>query len=216
MKNLPAHAALLAATCLMLAGCTATPNHQAAPKPSQTITPSPTPTIDPGPVELTVDEAADRYLGIVCPTNATIEALTAAFKASEDEFLNGGSPDPAAVKAAAQVQMDSISAQTELFDDEYYEWPNDLGNEITTLRDFNISALGTLSTMVNAPDYESAYDAVWPDGAASQAAAQEIRYQLGIGADTSATCMDHRDKHAVLIAEKQEREKQLAAQSEGE
>jgi hypothetical protein len=213
MKNRIPHFALLAAACAVLAGCAGTPVQQSASEPSPTATPTPTPTIDPGPVALTVEEAADRYLGIVCPTNATVDALNAAFDASEAEFLNGGSPDPAAVKAAAQAQMDSVTTQTEFFDDEYFEWPNDLGSQVSTLRDFNIAALGTLSTMVNAPDYETAYYAAWPDGAASQAAAQEIRYQLGIGADTSATCMDHRDAHAVLMAEKAEREERLAAQA---
>lgn len=216
MKNRSLHIATLAAACLVLVGCAAPAGEPSASTPSQTATPTPTPTIDPGPVALSVEEAADRYLGIVCPTNATVDALNAAFDASEDEFLNGGSPDPTAVKAAAQAQMDSVTTQAELFDDDYFEWPEDLGEQIRILRDFNVAALATLSTMVNAPDYETAYYAVWPDGAASQAAAQEVRYQLGIGADTSATCVDHRDKHAVLVAEKAEREEQLATLDESD
>ncbi|MFC5788933.1 hypothetical protein ACFPPE_03605 [Agromyces tardus] len=107
-----------------------------------------------------------------------------------------------------------MRVQIELFDDEYHLWPDEVSDEITVLRDFDIAALGTLSSIVNTPDYQTAYYAVWPDGTESQAAAQEVRYQLGLGADTEATCVDYQDAHVGLIAEKQEREAQLAAQDE--
>ncbi|EPR76645.1 hypothetical protein ADILRU_1130 [Leifsonia rubra CMS 76R] len=53
---------------------------------------------DPSPVELTIEEAADRYLGLVCQNNFAGAQLTAAFDAGEQEFLNGGAPDPSAVE----------------------------------------------------------------------------------------------------------------------
>ncbi|MGW4928268.1 hypothetical protein ACWEOH_03870 [Agromyces sp. NPDC004153] len=196
---------------LALAACSpSSPSTHAVGSAEASGSATPTPTVDPGPVELTTEEAAARYLNIVCPTNAAANALNAAFRASEEEFLNGGAPDPAGVKAAAQAQMTSRQTEAELFDDDYYEWPESIEPHITTLRDSDVAALGTLSAMVNAPDYETAYYAVWPDQTAPQASAQEIRFQLGIGADTQATCVGYEGGHDVLVAERREREAALS------
>lgn len=201
-------ATAIAVLALTLAGCSPT----AAQLPANVEETPTVPAIDPGPITLSEEEAADRYLGIVCQSNVSNTALTAAFQAGEDEFFNGGAPDPAAVKAAAQVAMDDTRVQVELIDDTYYVWPEGIGELLPVLRDSRIAGLGTLSTMVNAVTYEEAYYAVWPDPTAATTAAQEIRYQLGLDADTTASCVGHETAAADLLAEKTEREEALAKQ----
>ena len=106
--------------------------------------------------------------------------------------------------------MTSRQTEAELFDDDYYLWPESIAPHITTLRDSDVASLGTLSATVNAPDYETAYYAVWPDMTAPQASAQEIRFQLGIGADTQATCVGYEAGHEALAAERNERQEAMS------
>ena len=61
--------AAITAAVLLFTGCTTSTSTDAS-TPTPTVTPSPTPTIDPGPVELTKEEAGERYLAIVCASNA--------------------------------------------------------------------------------------------------------------------------------------------------
>lgn len=200
------------AAVFLLAGCSATPDSIAVRTPDATDPPPPTFTIDPGPVALSVEEAAERYLRIVCPTNAASVALSAAFAASGKEFLGGGAPDPAAVKRAAQASLTRETENASLFDDPYYVWPDEVEDQILIVRDSSVQSLRALSMVVNAGTYEAAYYVAWPDESAAAGASQAIRYQLGIGADTTATCVDYADGHEVLLAEREDREAKLAEQ----
>jgi len=106
--------------------------------------------------------------------------------------------------------MTSRQTEAELFDGDYYPWPESIAPHITTLRDSDVASLGILSTIVNAPDYETAKYMVWPDMTAPQASAQEICFQLGIGADTQATCVGYEAGHEALVAERNERQEALS------
>ncbi|MEF3402243.1 hypothetical protein [Agromyces sp. CCNWLW203] len=106
--------------------------------------------------------------------------------------------------------MTLFQTQAELLEDDYFLWPEAIAAHISTLRDSDVASLGTLSIMVNAPDYQTAYYATWPDMTMPQAAAQEIRFQLGIGADTQATCVGYEGGHEVLMAERSERQDALS------
>ncbi|WP_394553368.1 hypothetical protein ACDF64_03185 [Agromyces sp. MMS24-JH15] len=149
---------------------------------------------------LTIEEAGDRYLDIVCPSNAAVNALTAAFTATEGSFLNGEAADLAPVKAAAQVRMESTSVEIDLIEDESVIWPEEVTAHLTTLRDYSVAELATISSIVNAADYEEAYYAAWPDGTNVAPAAQEIRRALELSPDTAASCVGHEDGHGRLLA----------------
>lgn len=210
--RLPPFVGVLAVMGIALAGCTATSTE--TPQASES-SPSPTvPAIDPGPVTLSVEEAGERYLDIVCPTNAGIAELTAAFDAGEQEFLDGGAPDPAAVKQSATNRVNSTRSAIEHLDDSYFTWPDAVAAQLPHVRSSFMSEVGTLSAMSNAATFEEAYYATWaPRTAEQDTAAQEIRYQLGLPADTVASCSGHEDGHEQLAAERSEREALLAEAS---
>ncbi len=214
-----AHAAILAGsmvTLFALTGCTAAGTSESG-GPEQAESPSPSiAPIDPGPVELSVEEAGERYLNLVCPVNQGIEALNAAFTAGEEEFLNGGAPDPAPAKAAAAGRIETTRIGLEHLDDEYFTWPDGVADQIAHIRSSYISELATLNAISNAASFEDAYYASWAAATPEQqGAGQEIRYQLGLEVDTVASCAGREDGLSVLSAEREEREALLAAQREG-
>jgi hypothetical protein len=191
MKRLP----IVLLAIFTLTGCAAL---------TPTATPTPSPTIDIGPVELTESEAAERYLDLVCATNQANEALDAAIIAGEPEWLNGGAPDPSAIKAAATESMRLARLAVELIDDEYYIWPGDVGTYLQHIRETFIQDLSLLSAVANVTRFEDAYFMPWPERTSEQASAgQEIRYQLGLDADTTASCVGYEtgleDLHQEMI-----------------
>lgn len=199
-----------AAVTVALAGCSNASTDLVAETP--TASASAADAIDVGPVELTSDEAGTRYLNIICPKNFGVQALTDAFSAGEDEFRAGGDPDPAAVKASAADRIVIARLVVDFLDDEYFLWPEEVRDQIPLVRDANVAELSTLDGIVNAATYEDAYYATWPDYTAAGTAAQEIRYQLGLDADTTASCIGFEGGHDALTAETTAREALLAEQ----
>ena len=193
---------------LALTGCS-TP---AAPEPPAKATPT-VPAIDPGPVDLTVEQASERYLSIVCPTNFGAKAYNAAFKAGEDEYLNGGAPDPTAVKDASTKFADLTRATVGLLDDEYFVWPSKVGEQIPHMRASYMGQLTASQAAANAATFEEAYNVPLPVTTPEQdTAGQEIRLQLDLPSDTMASCAGFEDGHTKLTAEQTEREAALAKQ----
>lgn len=195
-----------------LAGCSPTPATTATDTNAATeSTATPTPALDPGPVELTIEEAADRYLDLVCQNNFAGAELTAAFDAGEQEFLDGGAPDPSAVKAVAAKLVDLNRKSVALLDDDYYLWPEKVAIQLPNIRDIYMAELATLNTMANATSFENAYYTTWPAATPEQAAAgQEIRYQLGLDSNTTTSCTGHEIGLDALTVELTEREAALS------
>lgn len=197
------HAIVGAAAVLMaLSSCTAASDTASAPNSSASPPPVVTPTA-PLFVELSKEQAATRYLDLVCSNNAATRELTEAFAAGEDELLNGGDPDPAAAKAAAAKRI-GLSRQTlELIDDDFYRWPDGIDEQLAFVRSSYLSELSTLDSMANAASFRDAYYSTFPGPTPEQAAAgQEIRYRLGLDVDTVASCVGHEDGTSRLIAER--------------
>lgn len=187
-----------------LAGCTAPASAPAAVE--KTASAPPTPTVDPGPVKLTNEEAAERYLNLVCPNNIAIDALEAAFDAGEEEFLKGGAPDPTAVKAAAATRVALNRQSLEILDDDYYIWPDGVSEQLPDIRSSYLTELSVLDGIANAASFEDGYYATWPAATPEQqGAGQEVRYQLGLEADTVATCAGREGGLDKLKAELDER-----------
>jgi len=196
-------------TVIGLSGCSA-----AVPEtPSSAEPTSATPAIDPGPVTLTDEEAAERYLSIVCPINIATGALYDAYKAGEDEYLNGGAPDVSAVVDAATIIRDSQRVAIEQLDETYFVWPELVAAQIPHIRSAYMANMAVVSSTSTSTTFEAAYRIPEaPETPEEQAAGQEIRYQLAISADTDASCVGHEDGLNVLSAEKLERDTALAEQ----
>ncbi|MFC7943330.1 hypothetical protein ACFUPZ_08715 [Microbacterium oxydans] len=197
---------------VILTGCAASPDADSgATTPSSSPTPQPTPTIDPGPVALSVEDAGIRYLGIVCQRNGANEALNQAFAAGEETYLNGGDADPTAVKAAAAESLRVNSVQIALFDDGYYTWPGGVDVHIRAVRDASMKATSMYDSIANASSYAAAYNVAVVDDPAAAQAAQEIRYQLQLSPDTTASCVGYETAADALHTEMTERNEYLAS-----
>ena len=201
-------AAVASMLILVLSGCTATATPAAPAEVTSTV-----PAIDPGPVDLTAEQASERYLSIVCPANQGVDPHQAAFVAGEDEYFNGGSPDPAAVKASATELATLTRAAITFLDDDYYVWPSSVSEHIAHIRTSYMGQLTTAEAVANAETYAEAYNTPVPATTPEQdTAGQEIRYQLDISSDTKASCIGYEEGHTKLAAERAEREAALAEQ----
>lgn len=199
---------LAAASLLLLAGCTSTGQAEA------TKVEAEEPAIDPGPIELSVEEAGQRYLGIVCQGNVAQDALYNAIVAGEDEYIQGGAPSVDAVKVAAAEKMRVTRQSIEMFDDEYFKWPEAVRDQIPILRSQDMLYLGAYGSLANASTYQEAYTTSFPELSSEQeAAAQEIRYQLKLDADTTASCVGFETKNDELYQEMIERNTLLEEQA---
>jgi hypothetical protein len=200
---MPKSIVIAVVSVLMLAGCTATPASES--------TPLPTSTIAPGPVALSDEEAATRYLQIVCQGNAAGILVTESLRAGEAEFLQGGQPDPTAVKAAAAEWMRISRLQVEVLDDSYYTWPEVVGEQLVHIRSSFIADISPIESMVNASEFSDAYYAQFPELTSEQSSAsQEIRYQLNLDADTVKSCVNYETALDELHTEMTERDAELA------
>jgi hypothetical protein len=151
-------------------------------------------------VELTTEQAADRYLDVVCPTNELTDALGAVFQAGYDEHTAGGSPDVTPIREAASALLDSYRIQVELLDDEGYAWPEEVVDLIDVIQDADFLMLTSLSKLKSAEDFDAAFNTPAPDLTEAATAAQKIRYELGIDPDTYESCVGHEDGHERLTA----------------
>ncbi|MEV8337036.1 hypothetical protein [Leucobacter sp. NPDC077196] len=210
MKKLVVSAAVL---LLALTGCTAEPQEpvqNTAEAPAEAV-----PSIDPGPIELTKGEAAERYLQLVCQGNVNIGNFRAAVQAGEDEFLAGGAPSADALKAAGAESVRLKRMQIEIIDDPYFRWPDPVSEQLIHIRSSSMAEVAADQSVMNAATFEEAYYVNYPVPTAEQeTAAQEIRYQLGLDADTTGSCVGYEAALDEIHAEMLERNEQLAAQKE--
>lgn len=199
---------VVAIAATALTGCSA---ESTAPKaPGRTMeassTPTPVPTPTPTEVVLSHEEAGMLYLDLICDVNASGIEVNEAFAAKEDEFLAGGTPDPVDVKASAAKRMDLSRKLLELLDDTYYVWPTEVRESLTHVRSNFMGELNGLNAMANASTYEQAYYAEpYQATPEEKSAGQEIRYELGLSADTVASCQDHLGKLTARYEELQTR-----------
>lgn len=211
--------ALGAAAIVLLVGCTSAPVE--AQKPTQrenaapSAEPAPTPTIDVGPVELNTEQAGERYLNLMCQRNDAVYKVNDAFQAKADEYLNGGDPDPTEVKKAAAEAMRVSRVTVELIDDPYYVWPDGTGELLQTLKGSLLGDAGYYSAVANATSFDAANNVSAPSIDVGSAP-QELRYKLGLPADTTTSCKGLETAADPLHAEMQQRNEYLASFSEEE
>ncbi|KJL34382.1 hypothetical protein RS86_00868 [Microbacterium azadirachtae] len=160
---------------------------------------------------LSKEQAADRYLGLVCQRNAANARIGNAFDAQLGAFQSGGTADVTDVKAAAVEAQRVNRLAIELIDDEYFTWPDKVRPQLQILRQSLMAFLSYEDGLVNSSDFASAASQQVPDAEAGAAAAQEIRYQLGLPADTTASCVGKETYTDTLHAAMVERNEYLAS-----
>lgn len=207
MKKTITRLAMLSGAVLLLAGCAPTaPPIAASPTPSAPVDAD---IVSPPAafVQLDTAHAADRYLDLVCPNNLATRALADAFDAGEEEMLSGGDPDASAVRAAAARRLDLNRRTLTLLDDPFFRWPADVNDQVAQVRSSYLAELPTLDAMSNAASFSDAFYTTFAEASPEQrSAGQEIRYTLGIDADTVASCVGHETGIERLTAEHDERQ----------
>ena len=198
----------LAAVLAVVSGCTA-PAETAVDDstPSATVTPAPTTPIGPEAVELSIEEAATRYLSITCDKNAAVGALADGFTLWENAYAGGTEPDLDEVTGTAAFAFESTYNTVLLFDESAFIWPESARPHIVALRDAHLAEAASYDALANSSSYDEARAVTFPDAATGAEAAEEARLALGI-ADTS--CEGFEGSQILLLAEKAERDDALA------
>lgn len=143
---------------------------------------------DPSPTVAALDKtsAGELYLKIVCDTNEASSAFNAAIATANEASNAGQTPDIAPVTSAAAESVARDRKAITVFDDNYYVWPDSVAGNIATFRENLMNELSTFQQVASADSWETiiAIPAANTDATASQ----EIRYQLGLDADTESSC----------------------------
>ncbi|MFJ3489121.1 hypothetical protein [Leifsonia aquatica] len=171
----PHQLVLMAAVVLVLAGCSAATDSAGPATPSAAKTQSPTPT--PTPTQMPVEEAGTYYLSIVCPANAASQANANAYVAQ----------DLASIQTTAGAARDAFQTQVKQFTDPMKIWPDTVAADIKTLVESDYQSISLFDQVARAQSLDAANAVVFPADNAG-AAAQRIRVNLGLSADTSVGC----------------------------
>jgi len=165
-------------------------------------------------VTLSTEEAAERYLGIVCQRNIVINHVVDALNAQIAVYNEGGSPDMTATQAAATEALRVGRVTVELLDDDYYAWPGTVATEFQALRTEILADAGALNGWAHTTEFLEAMAIEWAEPDAGTVAAQEIRYQLDLPPDTTTSCVGLESKADELHAAMTERREYLVAFTE--
>lgn len=190
MKKLMLAAGVAMAT--LLAGCTGsatdTASSSALPPtsasaastaaPSATPMPTPTPTPAPtGPVELTIEEAGDRFLTYVCASNAANDKYYATLDKFDTYSSNSDTPHPKTVKAAKRA-AEAYVATAQAFVDPGYIWPESVQKDITIMATNQYEVASIYNSIADAETWSDADS--FPSGNKYSRAASAVRLALGL------------------------------------
>jgi hypothetical protein len=154
----------------------AAPQSSAPPitSPSPTSTPTPTPT---GPVELTIEEAGERFLKYICASNASLDAYSRARDKFDLYTSSDAKPHPK-TKKAAQKAADAHTAAARGLSDSGYLWPEAVRNKIALLATDQFESAAVYLSIAEAETWSDA-DSFGRGGKASRAAST-VRLALGL------------------------------------
>lgn len=190
MNGLMLAAGLAAAT--LLAGCTGsatdagsssapppTPvSSSATPTPTPSATPTPTPTPTPtGPVELTIEEAGERYLTYVCVSNAANDKYFDTQDKYDAYASDSDSPHPKTRKAA-QRGAEAYSTTAQALADPEYVWPESVQKDVAAVANYVYEQSAWFSSIAEADTWS---DVSTLRGSGKMArAATSLRLTLGL------------------------------------
>lgn len=161
----------------------------------------------PSPTEKVLDKAAagELYLHVICDSNETNSAFNEAAGAANEVAATGQTPDITPVTASAAEAVAREREAVTVFDDSYYVWPDSVKEHIKDVRSTLMTELSTFQQIASADSWETIV-AVTP-AETDLTASQEVRYQLGLDADTETSCegmTGHLSQLAKESAERQE------------
>ncbi len=124
------------------------------------------------------EDAGERYLGIVCPSNIASDTLNASYD----------SQDLAVVQDAARAMAEASQDSARQLADDSIAWPGEVSREdLDTLANSYLRDLAVLDTILQADSIDRAR-AFWPNDPAVGEASQRVRLALGLSSDTSVSC----------------------------
>lgn len=83
-------------------------------------------------MELTIEEAGDRFLTYVCASNAANDKYNAAYDKYDAYSTSSDSPHPKTVKAA-ELGAEAYATTAQALADPGYVWPENVQKDITTV-----------------------------------------------------------------------------------
>lgn len=145
-----------------------------APSPTATPTPRPTPT---GPVELTIEEAGERYLTYICASNASIDVYSRARDKFDLYTSSDEEPHPK-TKRAAQKAADALTAAAQGLSDAGYLWPEAVRNKVALLATDAFESAAVYLSIAEAETWSDAES--FGRGGKAERAASTVRLALGL------------------------------------
>lgn len=140
------------------------------------------------PRVLTVDEAGERFLDIVCPSNNAGDAVWAEFEA----LWKAGSGDLQNIQELAESAKDVSQSAATAIDDPKYVWPEVVQEDMDHMAESFIVDVSAYDELATTSSYKEAMDWVLPPLTPEQeAAAPNVRTALGLSDDTFASCEGH-------------------------
>tara|TARA_R110002051_G_scaffold60546_8_gene110856 strand:- start:3610 stop:4050 length:441 start_codon:yes stop_codon:yes gene_type:complete len=131
--------------------------------------------------EMSDEEAGEKYLAAICPSNSALERWSEAHSAYVDDPTAGFA---GAIEAAAGVR-DSAQAAAQALESD--QWPEDVAEDIGKVQEslyVDVSNFDNLAGAETADEYDRTNRIEDPNGGAAQA----VRSGLGLSADTTGSC----------------------------
>lgn len=152
-----------------------------------------------GPQEMSIEDAGERYLNIVCTSNAAGARADAIIEAAIAELDAGGNPDPAPFFAAAAEARDLSQRSAALLGSEDVVWPEVVADDIKLVQRLLIGDVTYWEAQSKAGTLDAAWEMDFPaEDPAIASSAQVVRSGLNLGADLEASCVGFENGHAAL------------------
>lgn len=148
---------------------------------TQTPSGSPTPTLTPTetrPTELSLEEAGQRYLDVVCPGNAWRDKYRQVAQKFEPDFVSDGDPLSAKTKRAASKAATSLTQTAQLLVQADQVWPPSIRKEIELVAAGIYEDASWYQNVASANTWGDVPN--FPKGAKADRAASTVRLTLGL------------------------------------
>ncbi|WIB65473.1 hypothetical protein [Curtobacterium sp. MCBD17_040] len=174
MNRIVTAAAFSLVLAASLTGCSSS-GHSETAHARSVASSSPTPT----PTAASIADAGKYFLATLCPVNKASATLNDALTAQ----------NLAAIQSSAKALLAPAQNTARRLDDGAFEWPSVVDQkDVTSLRNYYLSALGPINQLATAPNLDEANAVVFPSDTDSGPASQRIRLRLNLSANTSEGC----------------------------
>lgn len=152
-----------------------------------------------GPQQMSIEDAGERYLNIVCTSNAAGDRAYDLLDAGLAELDAGGSPDVSAFNAAAAEARDVVQRSASLLGSDDVLWPTAVAEDIAKVQRSLLIEVSDWEGVRSSASIEEAGDFILsPEPVELEGAAQAVRAGLNISADTEASCVGRENGHDAL------------------